>query len=235
MSSPTDVRRASIRFVLPVLLGAFLTACSNPAEVARETPPGDTARSAGPAETPAQTDVSGDTIPPPVGVLSADEQGLPPELQEVNAVWLGDFDAMVERRVIRVLTVFAKGLYFLDGAEQRGATYELIRMFEEEINETLDTGNLRVHVLIVPVTRDRLFTGLTEGYGDIAAANLTITAERQRTVDFSAPLLTGVDEVVVTGPDAPTLDTLDDLSGLSCPSGRRAATTRACHASTRRF
>ena len=214
MSLPTDVRRASIRFVLPVLLGAFLTACSNPAEVARETPPGDTARSAGPAETPAQTDVSGDTIPPPVGVLSADEQGLPPELQEVNAVWLGDFDAMVERRVIRVLTVFAKGFYFLDGAEQRGATYELIRMFEEEINETLDTGNLRVHVLIVPVTRDRLFTGLTEGYGDIAAANLTITTERQRTVDFSAPLLTGIDEVVVTGPAAPTLDTLDDLSGL---------------------
>ncbi len=210
MSTATDIRRASIRSVLPVLLGAVLTACSSPAEVARETPPGDAAGSAGPAETPAG---SGDAGPPPAGILSASDQGLPPELQDVNSVWLGDFDAMVERRVIRVLTVFAKGLYFLDGADQRGATYELIRMFEEEINEALDTGNLEVHVLIVPVTRDRLFTGLTEGYGDIAAANLTITTERQRTVDFSAPLLTGVDEVVVTGPAAPTLDTVDDLSG----------------------
>ncbi len=184
MSTATDIRRASIRSVLPVLLGAVLTACSSPAEVARETPPGDAAGSAGPAETPAG---SGDAGPPPAGILSASDQGLPPELQDVNSVWLGDFDAMVERRVIRVLTVFAKGLYFLDGADQRGATYELIRMFEEEINEALDTGNLEVHVLIVPVTRDRLFTGLTEGYGDIAAANLTITTERQRTVDFSAP------------------------------------------------
>ena len=71
MSPPTDVRRASIRSVLPVLLGAFLTACSNPAEVARETPPGDTARSAVPAETPAQTEVSGDTTPPPASFGSS--------------------------------------------------------------------------------------------------------------------------------------------------------------------
>ena len=149
----------------------------------------------------------------PGGIMNAAEQGLPPELRNLEETWVGDLDGMQERRVIRVLTVFAKGLYFLDGADQRGATYELIRMFEEEINETLDTGRLKIHVLVIPVTRDRLIPSLVEGLGDIVAANLTITSARQQLVDFSAPLLTGVDEVVVTGPSAPALTTLDDLSG----------------------
>jgi membrane-bound lytic murein transglycosylase MltF len=149
--------------------------------------------------------------------MTAAEQGLPPELQAANAVSFGDFDAMRERRIIRVLTVFAKGLYFLDGADQRGATYEMVKMFEEEINERFDTGNLKIHVLLIPVTRDRLFTGLVDGYGDIAAANLTITPEREALVDFGDPLLTGVDEVVVTGPAAPPLESLDDLAGLELP------------------
>ena len=151
--------------------------------------------------------------PPVTSILSAADQGLPPELQQLDDAWIGDFDGMQERRVVRVLVSFAKGLYFLDGAEQRGATYELIKMFEEEINEKLDTGLLRLNVLIIPVTRDRLFPALSEGYGDIAAANLTITPERLETVDFADPLLTGVDEIVVTGPSSPVLASLDDLGG----------------------
>ena len=111
------------------------------------------------------------------------------------------------------LTSFAKGLYFLDGADQRGVTYELVKMFEEEINEKLDTGLLRISVLIIPVTRDRLIPALVEGYGDIAAANLTITPERRELVEFADPLVTGVDELVVTGPTAPELGSLDDLGG----------------------
>ncbi len=44
-------------------------------------------------------------------------------------------------------------------------------------------------------------------------SNLTITPERQQFVDFSAPLWTGVDEVVVTGPASPPIASVDDLSG----------------------
>ncbi len=150
---------------------------------------------------------------PRISLVSPTAQGLPPELQQLDEAWVGDFDGMRERRVIRVLTVFAKGLYFLDGALQRGATYEMVKMFEDEINEQLGTGTLQIHVLIIPVTRDRLFPALAAGYGDIAAANLTITPQRLQTVDFTDPFLTGVDEVVVTGPAAPPLAGLDDLVG----------------------
>ncbi len=152
-------------------------------------------------------------VPVGAGGLTADEQGLPPELAPLEQTWTGDFDSLIERRVIRVLTVFAKGIYFLDGADQRGVTYELVKMFEEELNETLDTGNLKVHVVVIPVTRDRLIPSLIDGRGDIAAANLTVTPERLEVVDFSNPFLTGVDEIVVSGPTAPPVTRLEDLAG----------------------
>ncbi len=52
-----------------------------------------------------------DNDPPVTGIFSAADQGLPPELQELDEAWVGDFDGMQERRVIRVLTSFGKGLF----------------------------------------------------------------------------------------------------------------------------
>ena len=56
-------------------------------------------------------------------------------------------------------------------------------------------------------------TFVTEGRGDIAAANLTITPERRKQVDFSTPLMKNVSELVVTGPKSPPIASVDDLSG----------------------
>ncbi|MCP4397907.1 MAG: transporter substrate-binding domain-containing protein [bacterium] len=132
-----------------------------------------------------------------------------------NAVeaWTGDFDEMVERRIIRVLVVYSKTFYFIDKAEQRGISYDVLKEFEKTINEDLKLKTLRVKVVFLPVARDELFPLLAEGYGDIAVANLTITPERQKLVDFSEPVYTGVDEIVITGPSGPALSSLDDLAG----------------------
>ena len=54
---------------------------------------------------------------------------------------------------------------------------------------------------------------MEEGRGDIAAANLTITPERQKVVDFSAPFYSGVKEILITGQGLPAIKTLDDLAG----------------------
>ena len=51
------------------------------------------------------------------------------------------------------------------------------------------------------------------GEGDLIAANLTVTPERKRQVDFSEPYLENVKEVVVTGPASPRLATIKDLAG----------------------
>jgi len=136
-----------------------------------------------------------------------------PGLDQLLEPWSGDFDAMVERRIIRALVVHSRMFYFLDGGRPRGLTYEAMRMFEEGINEALGTGHLKVHVVMIPVARDQLISALAEGRGDIAAANLTITPERLETVDFSDPLLSGVREIVVTGPGVTAPQSIEDLAG----------------------
>jgi membrane-bound lytic murein transglycosylase MltF len=125
----------------------------------------------------------------------------------------GDLDEMIAKRRIRVLLVYSKTFYFVDRGRQRGATYDLGRAFEDDLNRRLKTGNLRVNVVFIPVSRDELISGLLEGRGDIAAANLTITEERRRQVDFSDPIATGVDEIVVTGPASPPIGRAQDLAG----------------------
>ena len=86
---------------------------------------------------------------------------------------------MLAKRRIRVLVVYSKTFYFVDRGRQRGATYDGMRAFEDDLNRRLKTGNLRVNVVFIPVGRDELLPGLVEGRGDIAAANLTITDERR--------------------------------------------------------
>ncbi|GAB4231243.1 MAG: lytic transglycosylase F [Kiloniellaceae bacterium] len=127
--------------------------------------------------------------------------------------WTGDLDGMVERRVIRMLVPYSKTFYFLDGASQRGITYEASRAFEKQLNEKLKTRTLRVEVAIIPTPFDRLVSGVAEGYGDIAAGNLTITEGRLALVDFTDPLYSGVSEVVVTAKSVPPIESEADLAG----------------------
>ena len=120
---------------------------------------------------------------------------------------------MVKRRVIRAGVTFNRTHYFIDKGQQRGAAYESLMNFEEALNAQLKTGNLRVHVAIVPLPRDLLMPALTEGKVDLIAAQLTVTPERQKLVDFSNPTRTDVSEIVVTGPGAAAVSSPEDLSG----------------------
>jgi membrane-bound lytic murein transglycosylase MltF len=131
----------------------------------------------------------------------------------VARAWTGDLDGMAERRVVRMLVPYSKTFYFLDGPEQRGVTYELSRAFEEQLNRKLKTQALRVEVAIIPTPYDRLVSGVAEGYGDIAAGNLTITEGRLQLVDFSDPLYSDVSEVVVTPKSASPIQSEADLAG----------------------
>ena len=138
------------------------------------------------------------------------------QLSLQNEPWTGDFDRMLERRVIRVLAPYSRTLYYVDKARERGITAELVREFEGYVNKRYakQLGNRPLTVFLIPTTRERLLPGLAEGRGDIAAGNLTATEERLKLVDFAAPAdRKPVRELIVTGPASPSLATLDDLSG----------------------
>jgi membrane-bound lytic murein transglycosylase MltF len=84
--------------------------------------------------------------------------------------WTADLDTMVERRRIRVLVVPGATSYFIDRGVQRGISYELLRLFEEELNARLhEQKKLPVVMIFVTVPRDELILALATGRGDIAA------------------------------------------------------------------
>ena len=138
---------------------------------------------------------------------------LPSVIAPVFKPFKGDLDGMVQRRVIRVLTVQNPILYFVDRGREVGITYETIKALEKELNEKLGNNILTVYVVAIPVARDQLIPRLLAGQGDIAAAALTVTPEGKTKVDFSEPFASGVQEVLVSGPSAPPVASLDELSG----------------------
>jgi membrane-bound lytic murein transglycosylase MltF len=160
-------------------------------------------------------EVAPPAVEPTEAVEPAPEpEPLPEGLAPIVAKWTGDLDGMVERRIVRVLTVHSPVLYFVDRGRELGLSYENAKAYEKFLNEKLGTGHVKVYVIMVPVARDELIPRLLAGEGDIAAATLTITPERLAQVDFSDPAASGVSEILVTGTGAPDIAGVEGLSGM---------------------
>jgi membrane-bound lytic murein transglycosylase MltF len=198
------MKRCPLEWMGAVVVAALAGACGRSPESGAPSAPMSPA-----ATTPAAT------TPPAAQAPQAPPDEAPSDevLARALAPWHGDLDGMVERRYIRMLVTFSKTNYFLDKAEQHGATYDAGKLFEDFLNQRLKSKNIRVHVAFIPVRRDRIFQALAEGKGDIAAAQLTITPERRKLVDFGTPFLSDVREVVVTAADQPPVARAEDLSG----------------------
>lgn len=131
----------------------------------------------------------------------------------VKERWTGDLDALEERRVVRILTVYGPGRFHLEEGRGQGIVAELAARYEEHLNKQLDRNHVKVFTLVIPVARDQLIPALLNGRGDIAVAGLTITDDRASEVDFSIPWSKPLNEILVTGPAAPKIAQLEDLSG----------------------
>nr|WP_255252508.1 lytic transglycosylase F [Enterobacter sp. CC120223-11] len=147
------------------------------------------------------------------------ENALTINLNDMQKPWVGDLPGMYDRRVIRVLTTYSKTFFFITKGTQRGLTHDIFIEFERDLNqqlakeEKLTHRHLKVRILFVPVTREQLLPALNEGKGDIAAANLTVTPEREKLVAFTDPLYSNAKELLVSGPSSPKVESLEQLSG----------------------
>ena len=148
-------------------------------------------------------------------VLQATPYDVLPESMRLSMdkPFTGDFDEMVKRRLIRVAVTMNRTHYFIDKGQERGLTYESMKIFEEDLNKELKTGKLKVHVVMIPMSREQLHPALMTGKVDMVAAMVAVTPEREKLVAFSDPTRANVNEVVVTGPGAPPITSLDDLAG----------------------
>ena len=124
-----------------------------------------------------------------------------------------DLPGLLQKRYIRVLTTLNRTNFFVSDGHLVGFEYSLLKGYEKFLNSDIQKKNLQVVLEFIPVARDELIPKLQNGYGDIAAAGLTITPRRQKRVDFTDPYLRGVSEVVVTRAKGSSLKDIRDLSG----------------------
>ena len=195
------------RGAVALLLVATATACSGENAVA----PAATAPAATVAPPTAAAPLPDDA---PIPQTASPFDALPEGMQvAMDKPFTGDFDAMVARRAIRVAVTYNRTHYYIDHGQEYGLAFESLRLFEKDLNADLKTGNLKVHVVIVPMSRDQLYPALASGKVDMVAAMVTVTPEREKLVAFSDATRTNVSQVVVTGPGAPPITTVDDLAG----------------------
>ena len=146
-------------------------------------------------------------------LLGQEKTGNNPLAAHFSQEYTDDLNALMKKRYIRVLTTFNRTNFFLSEGELYGYEYSLLKEYEKFLNEGTKKGELRTVLEFIPVSREQLISSLVEGFGDIAAAGLTITPMRLKDVDFTDPYLTGVDEVVVTHRGVPKILAPEDLSG----------------------
>ncbi len=198
-------RRIAVATALAVLLSLCVLACSSGSSpLQTQAPP--TAKDAAtkteapaPPEKPAaQTAVAGDEDLPPI----------------VKTPWKGDLDEMVKRRVVRVLVPFRRPEFFYMEGRPAGILQEAFQEVEKALNEKYKTTAAnRIIVGLLPTPMDRMQQRMEGGYGDVAAGSISITEAHKAIMDFTIPLVTGLKIIAVTGPGAPELKSVEDLSG----------------------
>jgi len=120
----------------------------------------------------------------------------------------GDLDALRERGVLRVLTRNNAVNYYIWNGQLMGFEYELAREFARSLGLRLE--------MIVPPSASDLLPWLREGRGDLIAASVTATPERERREDVRFTRRTlRVDEVVVGRSADPRVDGAGALAGRS--------------------
>lgn len=152
---------------------------------------------------------------PAVELTAAEEAEVQKLVLPVLPDWVGDFESMRERRLIRVLVPYSKTFFELDRGRQRGLSYELGKGLEAWLNKTQPYGkkSMQWRVMFIPTARNELMPKLMKGVGDIAAGGLTVTEARLKDVDFADPFAVNIPEILVTAPGSKPVEKLEDLSG----------------------
>ena len=189
--------RTRIELAAVLLVGAAvaLTACGNDKSAAQKAEPIE----------------KGEVALPPFEL----ESQLPPSVREaLLKPFTGDFDELAKRRAVRIGVPFNRTFYFVDKGVPRGIAYEYGQLMQARLNKRFKTGNSnRILVILLPLPREMLPSALIDGKVDLVAAQLPVTPELEKYVAFSDPTRMNVSQILVTGPGAPAIASVEDLSG----------------------
>ena len=133
----------------------------------------------------------------------------PPEEPETVAPpprYTGDLPVLQKRGVLRVIVPPERVDHMPRFGEPVTVDYDLAHGLSEALKLKLE--------LVKAGSFAEMMTWLLEGQGDIVAASLTITPERQQRAAFSVPYL-HVDEYLVTRTGGPLPQAVEDLAGMA--------------------
>ncbi|MGB5534991.1 MAG: transporter substrate-binding domain-containing protein [Thiogranum sp.] len=135
------------------------------------------------------------------------------EQLSVAEKFTGDLPEMRKRKRIRALVTYSKTDFFFHQGGARGVQAEFLREYEKFLNKGVKRAEDRIHITFLPVRFSELLPALQQGKGDIAAAFLTITPQREKEVNFASGGKLKVGELVVTNKAVKPLENIEDLAG----------------------
>ena len=124
-----------------------------------------------------------------------------------------DLTAMKECKVIRALVTLSRTDFFFHEGQPKGLQVEMLQQYEKFLNKGVSRRELRTHIVYVPVPFNELIPALNEGRGDIAAAILTVTPEREKQAAFITGRQMAISEILVTHKSVDDIKNLYDLAG----------------------
>ena len=93
-----------------------------------------------------------------------------------------DFSEIRRSRVLRMITEYGAGTYFIEKGNQTGFEYQLVRSFARQHNLALE--------VIIPGEGQDPYELLYSGAGDIIASQYTVSEEKSEIVSFTRPYST---------------------------------------------
>lgn len=126
--------------------------------------------------------------------------------------YAADLEEIKKRKVLRVLTRNSSTTFFIYKGEQLGFEYEFAQEFAKSLEVRLE--------LIIPPSREALLQYLEEGKGDLIAAGMTKTPEREQKFAFSAPYQFVSELLIVPAKDTTT-------QGLSSLKGKKISVRKS--------
>ncbi|MBN9528963.1 MAG: transporter substrate-binding domain-containing protein [Alphaproteobacteria bacterium] len=172
---------------------------------------------------------------------AADDGATPLNLaEELYGRSTDDLGAMWQRGSLPVLVPYSRTNYFVDDGEADGFEYRLLKKYEAWLNKhrPRDARGQRVppmRLVFVPTLFETLFDDLEGGMGAIAAGFLTQTEARARRVAFTRPYVSGVAEILVTGPGVEAAAGIRGLSGRTVTVARGTTYAEALEQASRQL
>lgn len=133
--------------------------------------------------------------------------------QRINQPFIGDLDAIKERRILRVLVSYNRTNFFHTPRGDRGIEHDLMKELEKYMNRGPRKKRYKTHIVFLARPFEKLIPDLLAGYGDIVASGLTVTPERANFVDFTEPYITNIQEILISNRNVAAPKTLQELSG----------------------